>query len=640
MDLSARTRVSRSSLRSIRANETEPTSRPTVSLSKCLIVRTGERISRRRKPVKSTLFQRILAGLIRGLDGPWRIAGALAAASAVAWWDVITSPTSKSIGVGGRDFHFYIWSLDVIARGRFAWGPALRTTVIYPIEHGVSLAADGTILAFGFLLAPITRLFGPEVSLNIVMFSAIPLNAAAAFWLYRQVLKSTGVGAILGSVFFSASPYAMGHALGHANLVHLWWFPLALGLIVPAVVESPTTDGLSPRRAYAGGALLGLGMWIGSELVAILAVVLVPWLIGMAIRHRVRIRVFRLFGAGLCAAIVSVPIIWGTVGDANHYTGAHQPPNVFVTDLENFAIPTTDSLVGSTFGTASVADQWTGNAAETTGYISIFGIALLILSLRRSAGSRSRSYAALSLWSMAFSLGPYLHVAGRVTNIPVPPGFVLSNLPLLRSILPGRISFVVAAAVGAVIALSFDQQHGSPRPKGPVRPRRVITTCAVATALATLPTAAPASFDVGNTFGTAALRKQWCGSSNGSSRAVGVPRHSSSFDALTWQARGKYEVTLVRARYFARDYPLHGRVLSIDKYIGDFGGAREIQKAAIPPTPAQVVAELRSLGANCVVSSNTILNPEDRSKLDAVFGRSRANDGLDYWIVPANSSVQ
>ena len=583
--------------------------------------------------------------LLSWCDGPWRVALLLAVVSLVMWRKVALSPQTTTVGVGGRDFHFYVWSLDVIARGMFRWGPSLRSSVIYPMEGGVPLTGDTTILGFGFLLAPVTRLFGPVFSLNLVMLSALPLNGAAAFWSYRKVLKCDFFGSLLGAVTFAASPYVMGHSLGHANLVHLWWFPLAMGLIVPAVADSATRRPLV--RAVLGGGVLGLGMLLGSELVAIAAVVVVPWLVFLAVRLRPKINVRPLFAAGGCALLLSAPVVWGTIGDANHFTGVHQPMNVYVTDVSNVVIPTSDSVLGHVLDVRSLASRWSGNAAETTGYLSIFGVALVVVALQRRVRTASRRFAGLCAWALVLSLGPYMHIGGVVSNIPLLPGMVLAVIPLLGSILPGRISFVIFAALGATIALAFKQTesvksfpaNSETDPDSVFRARRVLLCKVLAclTVVATLPPLTMSSFNVATTFGLQALSRRGCGVNGDASRAVPVPRDEGSYDALSWQVRGNYQVQLVRARYFARDYPLHGRVLLLDQFVNvapqSVSALQPRNSAMSPVTQRQVLTELRGLHTNCVVAAPALIDSATRKNLDVIFGESNRSGGLDYWSV-------
>ena len=548
----------------------------------------------------------------------------------VMWRHVLVAPSTVAVGIGGQDFHFYAWSLDVVARGLFRWGPGFRTSVLYPVEGGVPLTADGTILGLALPLAPLTRLLGSTFTLNIVMLSAPPLNGAAAFWAYRKVLGSRCGGAVLGSLLFALSPYVMGHSLGHANLVHLWWLPLSMGLLFRSCCGEGA-DSTRRRQAVAGGAVLGFAMWIGSEPVAIAVVTIVPWALFLIVRYRRKVDVRLLLGAGAVAAVTAFPVVWGTVADTNHYQGAHQPPNVYVSDAVNAIVPTTYSLAGTVTNSASISSSWTGNDAENTGYLSVFGVGLVAWTLLSAGKGRRRAVAGLGAWALLLSHGPSLHIAGADTGILMAPGKLLSAAPLLKSILPARISFVMFFALGALVSLAAGERKAAIRAVPPrVRPLRLIhpdrgpRILAVATVLAVLPPLTMPSFDVTRSFGSEALSPIACGSKGGRSRAVALPRELSGYDALSWQRHGDFGVDLIRARFFIRTYPMQGRPLMLDGYATTAGG---------PVSDANVISQLQSLGTTCVVSRPDALSPRTISRLDSLLGPPRFLGGLNYWTV-------
>jgi hypothetical protein len=68
---------------------------------------------------------------------------------------------------------------------------------------------------------------------------------------------------------------------------------------------------------------------------------------------------------------------------------------------------------------------------------------------------------AVLLGAAILSLGPHLTVDGRLTQIPL-PFLLVTHLPLLANILPGRISLEVDACMAAIIAFGLDDIRRAP----------------------------------------------------------------------------------------------------------------------------------------------------------------------------------
>ena len=77
--------------------------------------------------------------------------------------------------------------------------PALITTGMNA-PQGVNLMWNTPLLLPAVLLAPVTGLFGPQVSLTVLTTAGFAGSAAVMFWVLRRWRVSIGAAALSGAV--------------------------------------------------------------------------------------------------------------------------------------------------------------------------------------------------------------------------------------------------------------------------------------------------------------------------------------------------------------------------------------------------------------------------------------------------------
>ena len=127
---------------------------------------------------------------------------------------------------GGTDPFCYIWSI--------AWWPYAIAHRINPLITHALWAPVGYDLVWGtdipgpsLLIYPITRIFGPVVSYDILCLIAPSAAAITAFVLCRYACRGFWP-ALLGGYIFGFSPYVLCHMLGHLFLILIFPIPLAV----------------------------------------------------------------------------------------------------------------------------------------------------------------------------------------------------------------------------------------------------------------------------------------------------------------------------------------------------------------------------------------------------------------------------
>jgi hypothetical protein len=315
----------------------------------------------------------------------------------------------------------------------------------------VNLGAVDLVPGPALLAAPVTLLFGPVVSFNLLALLAPPLAAGAAYALCRE-LGANPPAAWLGGLVFGFSPYMLGHLLGHLDLIMVFPVPLA------ALVAVRRIQGRMGARACAVwmGLVIAVELLCSLELgatlvgVGVCALVLAGALVP-ARRHAIALALPSLGAGAVLAAIVCSPwLVYGLTGPTS--------AGFFLNYGERFSsdglgplVPTAVIRIGRHWF-HTVSGTFTGNLAETESYLGI--VLVLILArflITRWGRAPVRLLTALLTVVVVLMLGPYLHLAGQST-IPL-PWDALQRLPLIDHIAPVRLSSDMFLLAGVILAL-------------------------------------------------------------------------------------------------------------------------------------------------------------------------------------------
>ena len=389
-------------------------------------------------------------------------------------WRLWTDPAARAQVGDAQDVNLFAWFMryeaTAVAHGHL---PALATAAMNP-PQGVSLMWNTSLLLPGVLLAPVTLLAGPQVTLTTVLTLGFAGSAASLFWVLRRWGASM-IAAALGGVVYGFSPALLNSGIGHYNLV----FAVLPPLIIDALVRLLTGRG----RVVWSGAWLGLltaaQLFTGEELLtdtALAAVVLTVALVASH-PHEVRDRARDCaFGMGMSVLVVLVicgsalwqqfcgPLREHYVGHATHYTSylsAH--PFVFVT--------APGDLLFHTAAGAAAAASYPASRSEYLAYLGWPLLAALVIAAIwawRDPGVRvcAVTFAALELLSL---------------------GDAYRGLPVLSQLIPDRLAILADGAAAAVLAFALDRARAAAaRASGP-RWGQLATAAAVLAVLPLVP---------------------------------------------------------------------------------------------------------------------------------------------------------
>jgi hypothetical protein len=404
-----------------------------------------------------------------------------------------------------QDVNLFAWFMryeaTAIAHGRL---PALTTAALNP-PHGVSLMWNTSLLLPGVLLAPVTLLAGPQVTLTLVLTLGFAGSAASLFLVLRRWGASLAAAAIGGAVY-GFSPALLNSGIGHYHLQ----FAVLPPLIIDALLRVVTGRASAVRAGAWLGLLAAAQLFTGEELLSDTALAgLVLILVLVASRPRDARVTARHAAIGMATGLAVMALICGRalweqfrgplaeryVPRFTHYTSflsAH--PSVFVT-------PPGD-LLFHTPASAAAAASYPGHITE---YLACLGWPLLVLLV--AAAIRYWRDTPVRVMAVTFAVLELLSLGGsyRVTG-PFLPWHWLQGLPVFAELIPDRLAILADGAAAAVLAFALDRARRAAQPADWHRGRpgyqaRLATAVAVLAVLPLVPlpyaVAAPAPVPAG-----------------------------------------------------------------------------------------------------------------------------------------------
>ena len=389
----------------------------------------------------------------------WLIVGCYLLAALAVTWRLWADPAARAQAGDTADVDLFAWFMRydavAIAHGHL---PALVTTAMNA-PRGINLMWNTSFLLPGILLAPVTLLAGPQVSLTIVLTLGFAGSAASLLWVLRRWGASTGAAALGGAVY-GFSPALVNSGIGHYHLQ----FAVLPPLIIDALLRILTGRGSVVRSGAWLGLLAAAQLFTGEELLAETALAAVVLGVVLAASHprAVRDRV-RDVASGIGMAVAVVLLICGYAlwvqfaGPlAQHNNPAGPDPS---TNRLAFFVDPAGNLLLHTPATAAAAASYSRGLPEYLGYLGWpLLVVLVVATIRYWRDPRVRTVAVLWLVLDLLSLGGGTLSHGGFQF----PGYLLpfhwlQGSPVFSQALPDRLSILADGAAGAVLAFSLDR---------------------------------------------------------------------------------------------------------------------------------------------------------------------------------------
>ena len=179
------------------------------------------------------------AGPGRWINWPtWLVLAGYLAAAFVVTWRLWADPATRTVAGNAGDADLFAWYMRYAAHAIAHWQlPALATTALNA-PSGINVMWNSSLLLPSILFAPVTLLFGAQVSLTVLTTLGFAGSAAAMFWVLRR-WQVSGPAAALAGALYGFSPALLQSALGH--------YDLQLAVLPPLIVHAMLRIAIGPR---------------------------------------------------------------------------------------------------------------------------------------------------------------------------------------------------------------------------------------------------------------------------------------------------------------------------------------------------------------------------------------------------------
>jgi hypothetical protein len=352
---------------------------------------------------------------------------------------------------------FMRYAATAVSHGRL---PALYTKALNA-PQGLNMMWNTGMLLPATLLAPVTLLAGPQVSLTILLTLGFAGSAASLYLVLRRWEVGPAAAAIGGAV------YGFSPALRIAAESHYFLeFAVLPPLIADAVLRLVTGRGHAARTGAWLGLLICAQLFISEEILADTAMAAAILVLVLAASRPAEVRARAAAAvAGLGTAIAVVLVICGYplwVEFHGPLTEHGTPWNP--AQFGNLPADFVTAPIGLVFHAHNFAQFVSRPNQHWSEYLSYVGWPLLVL-LAAAAIFYWRdlkvrvpavSFAVLEL----FSIGPNpVTVGGLHYPAQLLPWFWLRHAPLIGEILPNRISIVADGAAAAALAFALHRAY-------------------------------------------------------------------------------------------------------------------------------------------------------------------------------------
>jgi hypothetical protein len=386
----------------------------------------------------------------------WLIVGCYLLAAVAMTWPLLADPAARAQVGDAQDVNLFAWFMRYEATAVAHGGLPPLTTAALNAPQGISLMWNTSLLLPGVLLAPVTLLAGPQVTLTMVLTLGFAGSAASLFVVLHR-WGASYLAAAVGGAVYGFSPALVNSGLGHYNLQ----FAVLPPLIIDALLRIVTGRGNAVRTGAWLGLLAAAQLFTGEELLTDTAVAGLALTVALLISGRgVTFKKMKDAAAGLAVGAVVMLLICGRalwtqfngplaeryVPRLTHYTSflsAH--PSVFVT-------PPGD-LLFHTPASAAAAAAYPAHLSEYLAYLGWPLIVVLVAAVvcywrRRPVRVMGVTFALLELLSLGGGYG----YAGRFL-----PWHWLQGVPVLTGLIPDRLAILADGAAAAVLAFGMDR---------------------------------------------------------------------------------------------------------------------------------------------------------------------------------------
>ncbi len=356
-------------------------------------------------------------------------------------------PAHLNPAANSSDPPFFEWAL-IHATRIFTHGENPFFTPQLNAPLAVNLIANTGLLGMTVPLVPVTLLFGPSVSLVLMITLGLAATAGAWYVVLSRWLVDNRIAAAVGGAFAGFAPGMVNHTNAHPNIVAQF--------LIPVILWRAMT-----MRTVRHGVVLGLLVtwqaFINEELLFLTALAAGLFLVGYAafrpaeVRHRIRPFLRGALAAVAVAGVLLAYPVWYQFTGPQHYHGLPDFVLGYGADLASYPAFPKLSLIGQSAADANLAPQ----PEENTFLGWPLLVALLLIVIWQWRRVAVRALALVGVVFAVLSLGTTVKYRGK-TLITHGLWAAINNLPLFDSVVPTRLGLVTIPVIAILLAFAVD----------------------------------------------------------------------------------------------------------------------------------------------------------------------------------------
>jgi hypothetical protein len=407
-------------------------------------------------------------------------------------WRIWSNPAVRVPSSGSRgesDIYLNIWFMryaaTALAHGHL---PALVTTAVNA-PRGINMMWNTSLLLPGIVLAPVTLLAGPTVSLAVLQTAGFAGSAGALYLVLRRWGASIGAAAV-GGALYGFSPALMVAAQDHYHLQ----FAVLPPLIVDAALRLATGRARPVRTGAWLGLLVGAQIFIAEELLVDTAIVTALALVVLVVSRPSAVRdrlAATAAGVGIALAValvISGHALWVQFHGPLTETGSPWPVTRYGTHPADFVTAPSAVLFHGRFGQFLLRTRQ--QPMETFAYLGwplLIAVPVAVIACWRDlrirvAGVIFGVLEWLGLGSNAITIAGW-----RVPSLLL-PGHWFESVHALSQVLPNRFPILADGAAAVVLTFAIDRVLAAARVRQAWRrPAVALPVVAAAVAAVLLP---------------------------------------------------------------------------------------------------------------------------------------------------------
>ena len=393
--------------------------------------------------------------------------------SLILYFPISSAITNVAPGVGG-DTYQNLWDIWWVNFATFTLHNSFYTThfIFWPV--GANLIFQTMPPIFAFLSLPFQMIAGVPFAYNVMLFLGFAF-AGIAMYILAEYLTKNRYAAFLAGLIFAFSAWHSAQALNHIEWINIEWVPLAIFFLIKMIREDDK---------YRNAVGLGISMLLtifmaGFEQASMLVIFLVLVGIAYLINKNTRAQFAKSqFWIAMVVAVLTTFIlgIWGFIplitsltqagGFSNvNYLNSFQYNVQWSDDVLAFFLPSYWNAFTNGLSTHLYPSVVSPDPTERTAYIGYVALLLGLYGIIKNYKTVNNIKLWIGIWVIAFlmALGPYLQIAGIMTQIPTLYQ-VYHALPVIGIVRePGRFDLFVTLATAVLAAFGakslLEKQH-------------------------------------------------------------------------------------------------------------------------------------------------------------------------------------